>query len=46
VARAANRYAEPNGDGAEPCVQSDPCGIESAVNDSTNGDDITLLPGH
>jgi hypothetical protein len=24
VTSAANRYAEPNGDGAEPCVQSDP----------------------
>jgi hypothetical protein len=45
AASAANRYAEPNGDGAEPCAQNDPCDIESAVNDSTNGDDITLLPG-
>jgi hypothetical protein len=44
-AAAADRFAEPGGDGAEPCAQSDPCDIETAVNDSTNGDDITLLPG-
>jgi hypothetical protein len=45
VASAADRFAEPGGDGAEPCEQTDPCDIETAVNDSTNGDDITLLPG-
>jgi hypothetical protein len=45
AANAADRYAEPTGDGAEPCAQSDPCDIETAVNHATNGDDITLLPG-
>jgi hypothetical protein len=45
AASAANRYAEPAGDGAEPCEQSDPCDIETAVNDASRFDDITLLPG-
>ena len=45
TAAAADRYAEPGGDGAEPCAQSDPCDIETAVNDANQFDDITLLPG-
>jgi hypothetical protein len=45
MASAANRYAEPAGDGAEPCVQTDPCDIVTAINGSTSGDDITLLSG-
>jgi hypothetical protein len=45
VASAADRFAEPGGDGAEPCAQTDPCDIETAVNASTGGDDITLFAG-
>jgi hypothetical protein len=45
AAAAADRFAEPGGDGAEPCAQSDPCDIATAVNDANQGDDITLLPG-
>jgi hypothetical protein len=45
MASAANRYAEPTGDGAEPCAQTDPCDIVTAINGSTSGDDITLLSG-
>lgn len=45
IASAADRYAEPTGDGPEPCAQSDPCDIETAVNDASRFDDITLLPG-
>jgi hypothetical protein len=45
MASAADRYAEPTGDGAEPCAQIDPCDLVTAINDSTSGDDITLLSG-
>jgi hypothetical protein len=45
TAAAADRYAAPDGDGAEPCAQIDPCDIETAVNEASSGDDITLLPG-
>jgi hypothetical protein len=45
AASAADRFAAPDGDGAEPCAQTDPCDIETAVNNSTSGDDITLLAG-
>ena len=30
-ADAATRYAEPAGDGPSPCLQSDPCNLETAV---------------
>ena len=45
AASAADRFAEPGGDGAEPCAQTDPCDIETAVNDASQYDDITLLAG-
>ncbi len=44
-ASAADRFAEPGGDGAEPCLQTDPCDVVTAVNDAAQFDDITLLPG-
>jgi hypothetical protein len=44
-ASAADRFAEPGGDGAEPCLQADPCDVVTAVNDAAQFDDITLLPG-
>ena len=45
------RYAEPVGDGPEPCLQSNPCDIENAVEgtapaDVTDGDEIVVLPGN
>jgi Bacterial Ig-like domain (group 3) len=46
-ASAADRFAEVGGDGDEPCVVSDPCSIEVAIN-SANGmtsDEVTLLGG-
>jgi hypothetical protein len=45
AAEAANRFAEPGGDGAEPCLSSDPCSIETAVNAASSGDDVSLLDG-
>jgi hypothetical protein len=45
AAEAANRFAEPGGDGAEPCLSSDPCSIGTAVNAASSGDDVTLLDG-
>jgi hypothetical protein len=50
AASAATRYAEPGGDGPEPCLQADPCDINDATeghvdSDVVNGDEIVLLPG-
>jgi hypothetical protein len=45
AASAANRFAEPAGDGAEPCAQTDPCDIETAINSASQGDDVTLSAG-
>jgi hypothetical protein len=46
-AQAAVRFAEPGGDGPEPCLQSDPCDIQVAVEAVAvqNGDEVVLLPG-
>ena len=41
--RGTTRYAEPTGDGAEPCALADPCDIVTAINSASSGDDITLL---
>ncbi len=50
AASAATRYAEPNGDGPEPCLLADPCELTDAVEghvaaNVVNGDEIVLLPG-
>jgi hypothetical protein len=50
IAQADTRYAEPNGDGPEPCANlMDPCDIELAVEGDTMppmpGDEVILLPG-
>jgi hypothetical protein len=50
AASAATRYAEPAGNGPEPCLQADPCEIHDATvghvaSDVVNGDEIVLLPG-
>jgi len=44
-ASAADRFASPIGTPADDCTDIDPCAIETAVNGSASGDDITLLPG-
>jgi hypothetical protein len=50
-ADAATRFAEPAGNGPEPCLSGDPCEIEdaiegtNAVTEVVNGDEILLLPG-
>jgi hypothetical protein len=45
VASAADRFAEPGGNGMEPCLQVDPCSIGAAVSAAASGDDVTLLGG-
>ena len=46
-AGAANRFAAVGGAGGEPCLETDPCSIEVAINaaDGGNDDDVTLLGG-
>jgi Ca2+-binding RTX toxin-like protein len=46
-ASAANRFAEVGGNGPEPCLASDPCSIETAINSASTAtsDDVTLLGG-
>jgi hypothetical protein len=46
-ASAANRFAEVGGNGSEPCLVSDPCAIETAINaaSSVTSDDVKLLGG-
>src|SRR6476620_9980521 len=45
-ASATTRYAEPNGNGPEPCDLSDPCSLQTAVEGTvTDGDEVILLPG-
>jgi hypothetical protein len=50
-ALAANtRYAEPGGNGAQPCLQGDPCSLPTAltgtgVNGIADGDTVVLIPG-
>jgi hypothetical protein len=48
-ADAATRYAAPAGDGPSPCLQSDPCDLETAVElgagGLANGDTVLLAPG-
>jgi len=47
AAEATVRYAEPGGDGPQPCAEANPCAIEDAIEDATvsEGDEIVLLPG-
>jgi hypothetical protein len=45
-AGAVVRFAEPDGNGANPCAQADPCEIENAIeNVAADGDEVALLPG-
>ncbi len=39
------RFAEPVGDGAEPCAQADPCEIFRAVESAPSGAQVMLAPG-
>jgi hypothetical protein len=43
VAAAAPYYADPDGVGPVPCLQSDPCSLATAVANAT--DEVILLPG-
>jgi hypothetical protein len=42
---AADRFAEPGGNGANPCDFSDPCSIETAVSGAASGDNVVPLGG-
>jgi hypothetical protein len=47
-ADAATRHAAPDGDGPSPCLQTDPCDLETAVDSGAgllNGDTVLLAPG-
>jgi hypothetical protein len=44
VAGAAARFASPGGSGTE-CTQANPCDIVTAVNDASEGDDVTIGTG-
>jgi hypothetical protein len=44
-ALAADRFAEPNGDGAFPCLNTDPCSIETAVSTAQSGDNVVPFGG-
>jgi hypothetical protein len=46
-AQAAVRFAEPGGGGPEPCLETDPCDIQIAVESGAvnNGDEVVLLSG-
>ena len=41
----ATRFAEPNGNGPEPCAQADPCDIQVAVEDAPPGSPVILATG-
>lgn len=47
---ATTRYAAPNGTGVAPCVQAEPCSLETALSNAgaeglKNGDTVLLTPG-
>jgi len=47
-ADAATRYAAPEGGGPSPCLQSNPCDLETALDSGAgllNGDTVLLAPG-
>jgi hypothetical protein len=41
----STRFAEPGGNGPEPCAQSDPCDIQVAVEDAPPGSPVILATG-
>src|SRR3954454_805434 len=45
MAVPADRFAEPGGNGANPCAFSDPCSIETAVSGAASGDNVVPLGG-
>ena len=47
AAAATTRYAEPNGNGIQPCAQADPCDIQTAIegNTAADNDEVIVLPG-
>ncbi len=45
TASAAERFAAPDGDGANPCVQADPCSLNLAAEFAGDGDVVRVLDG-
>ena len=45
-AEAVERYADTEGNGLEPCLQANPCDIQTAVEDAGNTDEVIILPGN
>ncbi len=45
AADAAIWYAEPDGDGVDPCLRSDPCAIDDALGNAPPGSKIAALAG-
>jgi hypothetical protein len=39
------RYAAPGANGADPCLQTDPCELVHAVRHAVSGDEVVVLPG-
>ena len=44
-ASAAERFAAPDGDGANPCAQADPCNLSLAAEFAGDGDVVRVLDG-
>jgi hypothetical protein len=44
-AGVASRFAEPAGNGPEPCLESDPCSLQDAVNGAPGGAPVLMKPG-
>ena len=45
VAAGAQRYAAPEGKGAEPCPQEAPCSLKNAVNNAGTNDEVIVTGG-
>jgi hypothetical protein len=45
TAMGAVRYAEPGGNGPEPCNQSDPCPLQQAVESAASSDEVIVTAG-
>lgn len=44
-ALGAVRYAAPAGTGLDPCLESNPCALGSAITGAAAGDEVRVLPG-
>ena len=45
AASAVDRYATPDGVGADPCISGDPCSLETAVEGASTNDQVILVGG-